>query len=323
MESRQAALARAGFYYRYNRPTYIIYGILILFIAASAGIFPAFRSTANLSFLMNQAVILGIVSLGQTIPILLGGLDMSVGSVMSLSTTIAAVLMNGPGWTVPLVLLLILAAGTAIGLINGLAVAKLGMVPIIATLSTMIVVSGVAMVFLPQPGGSLPDSIHKYFLFDVGIIQGPVFYYVAIMVILYFFLQHTVAGRHIYATGGDQQRASLAGVQVHRSIITGYALSGFLSSVAGLFLALRIDSGAPTVGDPFLLDSITAVLLGGTTFVGGRGGLVGTVGGTLVLTVLANFLVTANVHTYWQYIVRAGVLFIAVVAYTMKRKAYR
>ena len=101
------------------------------------------------------------------------------------------------------------------------------------------------------------------------------------------------------------------------------SLSGFLASVAGLFLALRIDSGAPTVGDPFLLDSITAVLLGGTTFVGGRGGLVGTVGGTLVLTVLANFLVTANVHTYWQYIVRAGVLFIAVVAYTMKRRAYR
>ena len=129
------------------------------------------------------------------------------------------------------------------------------------------------------------------------------------------------SGRHIYATGGDQQRASLAGVRVHRSIITGYALSGFLSAVAGLFLALRIDSGAPTVGDPFLLDSITAVLLGGTTFVGGRGGLVGTVGGTLVLTVLANLLVTANVHTYWQYIVRAGVLFIAVVAYTMKRRS--
>jgi ribose transport system permease protein len=308
------------FSFRHNKPIFIIYGILVLFIVGSTAIFPVFRSATNLSFLMNQAVVLGIVSLGQTIPILMSGLDMSVGSVVSLSTTIAAVLMGGPGWTWPLVLILILAAGTAVGLINGLGVAKLNMVPIIVTLSTMIIVSGLAMFILPQPGGYIPEDIYKYFLFEVGVFQGPVFYYIIIICALYFFLHHTVRGRHIYATGGDKERASLTGVRVDNAIITGYALSGLLSSVAGIFLSLRISSGAPTVGNPFLLDSITAVLLGGTTFVGGRGGIIGTVGGTLVLTVLANVLVMAEVHTYWQYIVRAGVLFVAVGAYTMKRR---
>jgi ribose transport system permease protein len=316
----QLLFQKLGFQYRYNKPSFFIYGILIVFIAGSMAIFPVFRSATNLSFLLNQAVILGIVSLGQTIPILLGGLDMSVGSVMSLSTTIAAVLMGGPGWTIPLVLVLILAVGASVGLINGLGVAKLKMVPIIVTLSTMIVVSGLALIILPQPGGTLPEGIHRYFLFEVSIFQGPVFYYAGLIVILYFFLRHTVAGRHIYAAGGDAQRASLTGVRVQHSIVTGYVLSGLLSSIAGVFLALRIDSGAPTVGDPFLLDSITAVLLGGTTFVGGRGGVIGTVGGTLVLAALANILVTAAVPTYWQYIVRAGVLFVAVVAYTTKRR---
>ena len=308
------------FLFKHNKPLFIIYGILILFIVGSTVIFPVFRSVTNLSFLMNQAVVLGIVSLGQTIPILMSGLDMSVGSVMSLSTTIAAVLLGGPAWTWPLVLILILAAGTSVGLINGLGVAKLNMVPIIVTLSTMIIVSGLAMFVLPQPGGYIPENIYKYFLFEVGVFQGPVFYYIGIILVLYFFLHHTVRGRHIYATGGDMERASLTGVRVDHAILTGYALSGLLSSIAGIFLALRISSGAPTVGNPFLLDSITAVLLGGTTFVGGRGGIIGTVGGTLVLTVLANVLVMAEVHTYWQYIVRAGVLFVAVVAYTMKRR---
>jgi ribose/xylose/arabinose/galactoside ABC-type transport system permease subunit len=303
-----------------NKPLFIIYGILVVMVIAGLLVFPVFRSRTNISFLMNQAVILGIVSLGQTLPILLSGLDMSVGSVMSLSTTLAVVLLRGPVWTYPLAFIAIMAAGSAVGYINGLGVAKLNMVPIIVTLSTMIVISGVALFVLPQPGGFLPEKVLNFFLFEIGVFQGPVFYYVAIIIIMYYYLHHTVSGRHIYATGGDKERASLTGVQVDRSIITGYILSGFLASVAGIFLTLRINSGAPRVGEPFLLDCITAVLLGGTTFVGGRGGIIGTVGGTLVMTVLANILVIAEVHTYYQYIARAVVLFVAVVAYTMKRR---
>jgi len=303
-----------------NKPLFIIYGILVLMIIGSLVVFPDFRSRTNISFLLNQTVILGIVSLGQTVPILLGGLDMSVGSVMSLATTLCVVLMKGPGWTMPLAIIAVMASGIAVGLINGLGVAKLGMVPIIVTLSTMIIVSGIALFVLPQPGGQLPENVLNFFLFNLGIIQGPVFYYFVLIAIMYFFLHHTVTGRHIYATGGDKERAGLTGVHVDMAIITGYVISGFLASVAGLFLALRINSGAPKVGDPFLLDSITAVLLGGTTFVGGRGGIIGTVSGTLVLTVLANALVMAEIHTYYQYIARAVVLFVAVVAYTMKRR---
>lgn len=127
-----------------NKPLFIIYGILIIMVIAGLLVFPVFRSRINLSFLMNQAVILGIVSLGQTIPILLSGLDMSVGSVMSLSTTLAVVLLRGPVWTFPLAFIAIMAAGAAVGYVNGLGVAKLNMVPIIVTLSTMIVISGVA-----------------------------------------------------------------------------------------------------------------------------------------------------------------------------------
>jgi ribose transport system permease protein len=318
VETRVGSWMRSQF--MNNKPLFIVYGILILMVISSLLVFPVFRSRINISFLMNQAVILGIVSLGQTIPILLSGLDMSVGSVMSLSTTIAVTLMHGPSWTIPLAFLAIMAAGVAVGYINGLGVAKLNMVPIIVTLSTMIVISGVALFVLPKPGGFLPESVLNFFLFEVGIFQGPVFYYVAIIVIMYFYLHHTVSGRHIYATGGDKERASLTGVRVDRAIITGYIISGFLASVAGIFLALRINSGAPRVGEPFLLDSITAVLLGGTTFAGGRGGIIGTVGGTLVMTVLANVLVIAEIHTYYQYIARAVVLFVAVVAYTMKRR---
>jgi ribose transport system permease protein len=303
-----------------NKPLFIVYGILIVMVLASLLVFPVFRSRTNISFLMNQAVILGIVSLGQTIPILLSGLDMSVGSVMSLSTTIAVALMHGPSWTIPFAFLAIIASGIAVGYINGLGVAKLNMVPIIMTLSTMIIISGVALFVLPKPGGFLPETVLNFFLFEVGIFQGPVFFYVAIIIIMYFYLHHTISGRHIYATGGDRERASLTGIRVDRSTITGYVISGFLASVAGIFLALRINSGAPRVGEPFLLDSITAVLLGGTTFVGGRGGIIGTVGGTLVMTVLANILVIAEVHTYYQYIARAVVLFVAVVAYTMRRR---
>ena len=303
-----------------NKPLFIIYGFLVIMFISGLLVFPVFRSRINISFLMNQAIILGIVSLGQTIPILLSGLDMSVGSVMSLSTTLAVVLLRGPVWTFPLAFIAIMAAGAAVGYINGLGVARLNMEPIIVTLSTMIVISGAALFVLPVPGGFLPENVLNFFLFEVGVFQGPVFFYVAIIIIMYYYLHHTVSGRHIYAAGGDKERASLTGVRVDRAIVTGYVISGLLASVAGIFLSLRINSGAPRVGEPFLLDCITAVLLGGTTFAGGRGGIIGTVGGTLVITVLANILVIAEVHTYYQYIARAVVLFVAVVAYTMKRR---
>ena len=301
-----------------NKKLVIIYSVLVILLAISSGLSPTFRSIGNIGNLLHRATPLLVIALGQTMAVLITGLDLSVGPMASLATVLAAVSM---GTTLPSIVLsvgLVLLAGCLIGLLNGLGISKLKIHPLIATLSTMAIVQGIALWILPQPGGNLPDNFVDVMSFKVGPFSVSFVLFIIVAIVAYTVLNHTPFGRHVYAVGGEEESARVSGLSVDRIKIVIFTTSGLLAAFGGLILSTRIASGDPTVGAPFTLDSLTAVLMGGTTFAGGRGGIGGSIAGVLILLVLKNIFNFVGVHAYWQHVLRGVILMVAILAYSLK-----
>ncbi|MBC7189759.1 ABC transporter permease, partial [Candidatus Aerophobetes bacterium] len=270
--------------------------------------------------ILNQAAPLAIVSIGQTFIILLTGLDLSVGSVMSLTTVLCATLMKNEPLPIFLTMLLTLLAGAGIGFLNGVLVSKIKLSPLIATLGMMALVQGVTLQIRPYPGGYVPrafgDAITGTFLF----IPVPAIIFIGVAVWGVIFLRKTALGGYIYATGGGEENARLAGINIDFVKIFSYTVCGLVAAIAGLVLTGRIRSGDPLVGTSFPLDSITAVIVGGTPFTGGQGGVEGTIAGALIIAMLSNMLNLLDVSSFYQYIVKGLILITAVVIYSLRAK---
>lgn len=289
---------------------------LILLVLVISFISPEFRTVDNFLSLLRQSSINGLIAFGMTCVILTGGIDLSVGSVLALTTAICAKLIVN-GTPVILAMIIALVIGLVFGVISGIFVTKGRLQPFIATLITMTVFRGLTMIFMDgKPISNLGSSFVLKFL-GKGAILGiplPVILFIVIFAIFMFALEKTTFGRKIYATGSNWKSAKLAGVNIDRTKIAAYAISGLMSAMAGLILLSRLNSAQPTLGSGYELDAIAAVALGGVSMNGGRGRIWGTFVGVLIIAVLNNGLNILGVSSYYQDVVKGIVILIAVLS---------
>ena len=309
---------------------YAAFIALALLVIVLGFISPEFRTASNFLNLLRQASFNGLIAIGMTCVILSDGIDLSVGSTFALSAIICAELIMA-GIPAPLAILISLLAGTLLGIVSGVLVTKGRLQPFIATLITMTAYRGLAMIITDgKPISRLAASIESEagaFLFKVlgkgNVVFGPndliripipAIILVIALVAFWFILTKTTFGRKIYATGSNAKCAKLVGVNTTKIKIAVYAISGFLASLAGLIMISRVDSAQPTLGDGYELDAIAAVALGGTSMSGGRGKVSGTFAGVLIIAVLNNGLNILGVSTYYQEVIKAIVILIAVLS---------
>jgi ribose/xylose/arabinose/galactoside ABC-type transport system permease subunit len=291
--------------------------VLVLMAIAFGALAPSFLDAGNLANVLKQASLLGFVALGMCFVLIGGGLDLSVGSVVALSS----VLIAGLSATLPPIISIHVAllAGTLIGVFNGVFVTAFRFQPIIVTISSMAIVRGIAMAYSDSRPifGTLPDEL---FLLADGVVLGlpvPTLLFFLACLVSILFLRFTALGRQIYQVGGNEEAARLAGINIARVKITTYAISGFLSSVAGLMLVARMQSGeAVRTGVGWELDAIAAAAIGGVSLMGGIGTVLGTLCGALIIGMMANAFNLLGVNPYWQRIVIGIILAIAVASYS-------
>lgn len=291
--------------------------VLILLAMAFGILAPNFLEPGNLANVLKQASLLGFVALGMCFVLIAGGLDLSVGAVVALSS----VLVAGLSATLPPILGIHIAliAGTLVGVLNGILITTFNLQPIIVTLSSMAIVRGIAMAYSDSRPifGTLPEEL--FLLFD-GVVFGlpvPALLFFLVSAMAVFFLRFTSLGRQIYQVGGNEEAARLAGIDVARVKITTYAVSGFLSAFAGLMLVARMQSGeAVRTGIGWELDAIAAAAIGGVSLMGGIGTVSGTLCGALIIGMMANAFNLMGVNPYWQRIVIGMVLAVAVAGYS-------
>lgn len=271
-----------------------------------------FLTASNLSNIARQVSINAIIAVGMTCVILTGGIDLSVGPVMALSGTLTAGLMVAgvpPGLAIGAGMLV----GVAFGIGNGLFVAYLHMPPIIVTLATMGIARGLGLMYTDgYPISGLPEWFAFVGRASVFGMQVPILIMLLTYLAAYVLLQHTRIGRYIYAIGGNEEAVRLSGVRAARFKLLVYGISGLTAAIAGLVLTSRLMSGQPNAGVSFELDAIAAVVLGGASIAGGRGVIVGTLLGAMLLGVLNNGLNMLGVSPYVQSVIKGGIILLAI-----------
>src|SRR5215218_5444449 len=278
-----------------------------------------FLAPANLSLIVQQVMVVGTLGIAQTLIILTAGIDLSVGAIMVLSSIVMAKLSADSGVPGLLALLIGFGAGTACGLINGLLVTRLRLPPFIVTLGTLNVFFALNLYYSKSEtirGVDMPDLLlwtgNTFNPGDTKITYGSLLM-LGMFAAFWWVLKNTAWGRHVYASGDDAEAARLAGVRTDRVLLSVYIVAGLICAVAAWMLIGRIASASPQAGINANLDSITAVVIGGTSLFGGRGLVVGTLFGALIVGVLRNGLTLAGTDVLWQDFA-VGVLIIAAVA---------
>jgi ribose/xylose/arabinose/galactoside ABC-type transport system permease subunit len=293
----------------------VLIGFVGLFCAAAI-LSPTFLKPTNLFNLARQAAPLAIVSVGQTFAILVGGIDLSVGSIISLTSCIlCTMMMRGDVWTLPSILVA-LSIGSLIGLINGIIVTLRRVPPFVVTLGMMTIIQGIALIYTGgYPTGRVSPVIQ--FIGAGRFGPFPILTLLAFLVVLIslFVLRKTTFGRYTYAIGANENVAYLSGIKTLSQKLAVYTLCGFMAAVAGISLSARLTVGDPFVGQGFELDSIAAVVMGGTSLSGGIGGLGGTVLGVLIISTINNLLNLLNVSGFYQHVVKGIVIIISITLY--------
>lgn len=272
---------------------------------------------------------LAILAVGQAIVIIGGGIDLSVGAMVSLCNALLVtwITPETAGGDILLAIGLVALVGMAAGLLNGIAVAYLRLQPIVTTYATSFIFAGLALTILPRPGGQLPSDMTGLYrrlieveaFANIPIIQDipilreipPAFIVIAVILLLWAFLRQTRLVQYIYASGDNAEAAYTTGIPVQRIRLGTYVISGFFAAMAALALTMSLGSGSPTSGDAMTLDSIVAVVLGGTRLRGGQGGIAGAMMGVVILGVIRNIISFYDVPTWSQTLVDALIILIA------------
>jgi len=285
----------------------IVVSILMAFASEN------FFSVSNILNVLRQVSIIGILAVGMTFVILTGGIDLSVGAVMALCGTLGAGLMVKMGTPGGIGLLAMVAIGVALGLFNGALVAWGRMPAIIVTLATMGIARGIGLIYSGgYPISGVPSWISWFGVGRIGIIPVPVIIMVIIYTVAWVLLQRTAFGRQVYAIGGNETAAKLSGVRTQRIKLYVFAISGLTSAVAAIVLTGRLMSGQPNAGVGFELDAIAAVVLGGTAIAGGRGLILGTLIGAVLLGILNNGLNLIGINPYLQDVIKGFIILLAI-----------
>ena len=299
----------------------ILIGLVVLISILTGGIFLRIENLLNV---LRQISVIGIIALGVTMVIITAGIDLSSGAVVAIVSVAVASLLQAPDaadrlfkgghpWAVLPVVLIGLAVGVIVGLVNGLMVSKLKIPPFIATLGMMTFARGWAFIYSQgRPRGSLVDAFQVIGQGTILGIPNPAIILIVCVVITYVILQHTLWGRYTFALGSNLQAAVVSGIKIDRYLILVYTFAGFLAAVAAIVLTARIGSGQPGLGLGYELDAIAASVIGGTSLAGGLGSAGGTLIGALIIGVMKNGLDILNVSADFQQVARALIIVIAV-----------
>lgn len=307
---------------------YSIWLLLVAIVTVFSSLTDSFLTPINLSNILLHSAVLGVVVIGESICLLSGKFDLSVGSTVGLTGALAAWLMvsgqpAASGWELhPVVAIpIVLMVGMAVGLFNGFFIAKVGMNPLLTTLATMIVLRGLALIV--TSGESLYDFPDAYRFLGGGNL-GPVPVAVIIMLLLFlvfhFVLKHRLVGRHIYIVGGNAGAARACGIRVTRVEIFAFVMSGLLAAVGGILLSGRLNSAQTTSGTGMELEVIAAAVIGGISLAGGRGKLVNAIAGVLVVQCIASGLILMDVEAFWIRCTTGIIIFVAILIDTLKSK---
>jgi galactofuranose transport system permease protein len=276
--------------------------------------YEAFLTPENLLNVLRQNSMLGIIAVGMTFVILTGGIDLSVGSLLAVAGVVAAGLADR-GLIVATIAGILVT--TALGLVNGLVIAKARIQPFIVTLGMMIAARGIALAYTDQQNVRVSQSAADFSWLGQGLIANllpvPIVVMIVVYIIGWIVLNYTAFGRHVFALGDNDEAARLMGLNISRVTLLAYMISGMLAGLAGVILASRLNTGSPIEGVGRELDAIAAVVVGGTLLSGGKGSLISTLYGVLLLGVIFNiFNLEGQISPWWQLVLR-GVILLAVV----------
>jgi ribose/xylose/arabinose/galactoside ABC-type transport system permease subunit len=303
---------------RRHAPILVVYTLLLLMVIGASLTADRFLTERNIFNVLRQAAFLGVAAIGQTLVILTGGIDLSIGSLVKLSLLVSALVMDGqPALTLPAVAVTLLL-GASIGAIHAFLITRLQVAPFIVTLGSYSILRGLSFALATKPvGGASPGMLALYDL-KVGPVPVLVIGFALLLVAVVIMLRRTRFGRYIYAIGSNEQGARLAGLPVDRVKYGVYILCSMLTALTGLLYLSRMGIGDPSVGDGLELQTITAVILGGTSLFGGRGGVIGTLGGVLLLGLTSNLLVVLRVNQWIQELIEGAIIVGAVALYKQK-----
>ena len=299
-----------------------VYISLILLLIISGIISPSTVDPMHLLRILKVASILGIMSIGQTLLIISKGIDLSVGAHATLTMVlISGITLGNPKYTF-FAIIICLLAGLLIGLINGLLVVKFDIEPLVGSLGVMTLITGVYYIYTKGfARGFSPPFIHYVGTGTVfGFLPVSLIIWVMLSLIIIFILKRTIIGRYIYACGANQEAAFTAGIKVGNVRILIYMISGLLTTISGLVLAGFINEPTLIAGTSYPLDSIAAVIIGGTTFAGGKGNIGGTVAGAVVIVFLASFLTIIGLGQAGKFIFQGLIILVLVFIYTGRKK---
>lgn len=292
---------------------HIMVVVMLLIIVFFAYRSARFATPDNLTNILVAAAPFALIALGQTLVILTGGIDLSVGSIMAASAMAAAWTAKNAGDNLLLPLLAAVLTGLLAGAINGFVVSRLQVPPFIATLGMLTLASGVAYVIgNGAPINGLPTSFGSFANTEILGLKLPVVLMIVAILALAFIMKRTNYGMRVYAVGGNKLAAEIAGVRSGRVLFSVYAISGVLAGISGLMLSSRVITGAPNLGQGYELDAIAAVVIGGASLMGGRGTVWGTAIGLLLIQTINNGLDLLLVPSYWQNVIK-GIIIVAAV----------
>lgn len=281
-----------------------------------------FYTVYNLGTFIRQVTFVILVAFGQTLVLITAGIDLSVASVAAICSMLVAQLLTKTSVDPYLCLFITLGAGFIFGAVNGLFIYKLKLSPFIVTLSTSAIYTGIVYVVTKgMPILGIPKKVSvigQGMLFDS--IPYPAIIMFIVFIILRLMLKYTPFGRHIYAVGGNEQAANIVGIRVGRVKVLVYGLSGLLSSLAGVLMVLRLASSQVNIGENWVMPSVTAAILGGTSMSGGAGTVTGTIVGGIMMGVISTSITLLGISSYWETIVTGGVVLIAVSADAIRMK---
>jgi ribose transport system permease protein len=280
-----------------------------------------FRQLGNMSNVSRQGAVLALVALAQFLVVLTAGIDLSIGSVAKLTAIVSAIVMAGSDARLVPGVLAAIAIGALIGAVNGYGITRLRIPPFVMTLGMLAVVQGLALYIAPTPRGRSAPFLGTFFGWSIGPFFGVVLLVAAVWAVAWWFLYRRRWGRHVYAFGGSPEVARVSGVNNARVQFTVYLLSGALAGLAGLLITARSGVGDPNAGLGLEFESLAAVVVGGASLFGGRGKLLGVLGGVVLLAMLGNIFNLVGIEVWYQQLLKGLIILAAAAVYLKPRAA--
>lgn len=319
--SAQPRLRRWKAFARNNANILLIYFLILMLVAIASIFSDRFLTASNMLNIMRQSIVLGLLAIGQMAVLLTGGMDISMEQVsrivgLVVATAFAATNSN-PVMILPLVLGGI-AIGVVLGSINGLLITRTHAVPFIITFGMAFILRGINLAIATTPIRGVPETYLNVYDGKIGIVPVNVIIMALVWFIAWLFTTRSRPGRNLYAVGGSNRIARLSAIRINRSVVMAYVISSTFAALAGLFLLARTGVGDPSAAESLTFQSIVACAVGGISLYGGRGSIFGTLGGVLLLTLLANFFNLMQVNIFYQQLLLGVIVLIAVAAYKTK-----